>query len=430
MLVIKHEAPHITFGPGALRGRVTVAGDKSISHRALMIASLARGRSEIRNLNRGADVAATRDAMVAFGASIHEQDGVVYVGGGNLRSPEETIDARNSGTTVRMLMGLVAGSGLRARFDGDSSLRRRPMERIAAPLRAMGAQVITIDGRLPAIVEGISHPSGGTFNLPLPSAQVKSAILLAHVHATSAVRITGDLFSRDHTERMLRLFGAKIEWDGREITYNPSPLHAMPLTVPSDLSAAAFFLVGAAITPGSDLVIERVGYNPSRTGIIDALKSMGADLTVENQQEIDGEPVADLHIRGSKLHGVEIDGDHVVRAIDEVPVIAVAAACAEGTTIIRGASDLRAKESDRLKTMAALLSACGVAVEEYPDGLKITGGGSRPPTQIIETHDDHRIAMAAATLAAAIGPIEIDNARAVDVSFPGFAALWKSMQTT
>ena len=428
MHVIHHEAPHVTFEPGALRGRITVAGDKSISHRALMIAALARGRSEIRNLNRGADVAATRDAIVALGASVHEQDGVVYVGGGNLRSPEETIDARNSGTTARLLMGLVAGSGLRARFDGDASLRRRPMERIAAPLRAMGAQVITIDGRLPAIVEGVTRPGGGTFNLPLPSAQVKSAILLAHVQATSAVRITGDLYSRDHTERMLRLFGGKIEWNGREVTYHPSPLQAAALRVPSDLSAAAFFLVGAAITPGSDLVIERVGYNPSRTGIIDVLQSMGADLTVEHTQEVDGEPVADLHIRGSKLHGVTIEGDLVVRAIDEVPAIAVAAACAEGTTVIRGAGDLRAKESDRLKTVAELLTLCGVSVEELPDGLRIEGGGARPAGQVLLTHDDHRIAMVAATLASVAGPLEIDNARVADVSFPGFAALWKSTQ--
>ncbi len=426
---MKHDTPHQTFQPGVLRGRVTVAGDKSISHRALMIAALARGRSEIRNLNRGADVAATRDAIVALGASVHEVDGVVYVSGGKLRSPEETIDARNSGTTVRLLMGLVAGSGLRARFDGDASLRRRPMERIAAPLRAMGAQVTTIEGRLPAVVEGVLRPSGGTFNLPLPSAQVKSSILLAHVSATSAVRITGDLYSRDHTERMLRLFGAKIEWNGREVTYHPSPLQAATLTVPSDLSAAAFFLVGAAITPGSDLVLERVGYNPSRTGVIDALKSMGADLTIENQQEIDGEPVADLHIRSSKLHGVTIEGDQVVRAIDEVPVLAVAAACAQGTTVIRGAGDLRAKESDRLKTIAELLTNCGIEVEELPDGLRIEGGGARSPQGVIATHDDHRIAMAAATLAAVAGPIEIDNARVVDISFPGFAALWKSVQT-
>jgi len=393
-----------------------------------MIAALARGRSEIRNLNQGADVAATRDAITALGASVHEENGTIFVGGGQLRSPDETIDARNSGTTARLLMGLIAGSGLRARFDGDASLRRRPMERIAAPLRAMGAQVTTSNGRLPALVEGVSRPGGGTFNLPLPSAQVKSAILLAHVYAVSTVRITGDLFSRDHTERMLRLFGAKIEWNGREVTFNPSPLHAQALTVPSDLSAAAFFLVGAAITPGSDLVIEHVGYNPSRTGIIDALRSMGAEISVEHQQEVDGEPVADLHIRSSKLRGVTIEGDLVVRAIDEIPVLAVAAAFAEGTTTIRGAGDLRAKESDRLGAIAELLSACGIAVAEFPDGLTIQGGKASPPRVVIRTHGDHRVAMAAATLAAAAGPLDIDDARIIDVSFPGFWKLWKSRQ--
>ena len=425
----KQDAPHVTFTPGPLRGSITVAGDKSISHRALMIASCAIGTTKIRNLNRGADVAATRDAMVALGAFIHEDENIIHVEGGRLRSPNETIDARNSGTTVRLLMGLVAGSGLRARFDGDLSLRRRPMERIAYPLRAMGAKVTTSDGRLPVVVEGISRPSGGTFHLPLPSAQVKSSILLAHLDATGAVRIKGDLFSRDHTERMLRRFGATIWWDGREVVLEPSLLHATSITVPSDLSAAAFFLVGAAITPGSDILLKHVGLNPSRTGIIDILKSMGAELSIENAEELDGEPVADLRMKASHLQGITIDGELVVRAIDEIPVIAVAAAYAKGTTIIRGAGDLRAKESDRLSAIAEMLKLCNVQVEELNDGLRIEGGGIAVPTTPIRTHDDHRVAMAAATLAAAApGPVKIDDGRVVDISFPGFGALWRSVQ--
>lgn len=393
-----------------------------------MIAGCAIGTSKITNLNLGADVAATRDAMGALGAVIHEENGVVHVEGGRLRSPGEKLDARNSGTTARLLMGLVAGSGLRARFDGDQSLRRRPMERIAYPLRAIGAKVITTEGRLPATVEGVSRPPGGTFHLPLPSAQVKSAILLAHLDATSALRIKGDLFSRDHTERMLKRFGATIWWDGREVVLEPSLLHATSISVPSDLSAAAFFLVGAAIAPGSDLLVERVGLNPSRTGIIDILKAMGAELAIENANNLDGEPVADLRMRFSRLRGTTIDGELVVRAIDEIPVVAIAAAFADGTTVIRGAGDLRAKESDRLSAIAEMLRLACVNVEELPDGLRIEGGGAKTPTEILLTHDDHRVAMAAATLATVVGPVEIDDARVVDISFPGFATLWRSVQ--
>jgi len=419
---------HETYDVGPLRGRIAVTGDKSISHRALMIASAAIGTTKIYNLNRGADVAATRDAMVALGAVIHERDGVLFVEGGRLRNPPETIDARNSGTTARLLMGLVAGNGLHARFDGDASLRRRPMERIANPLRAIGAKVTTTDGHLPITITGIARPSGGTFHLPLPSAQVKSALLLAHLNATGQVRVKGDLFSRDHTERLLRRFGAMITWDGHEVVLQPSLLHATTITVPSDLSAAAFFLVAAAITPGSDLLIERVGCNPSRTGILDILRAMGADITLEREEELDGEPVADVRVRASRLRGTTIEGELVVRAIDEIPSAAVAAAFAEGTTIIRGAGDLRSKESDRLSAIAELLNFCHISVEEFSDGLRIEGGGARPGTGRARTHGDHRIAMAAAVLASVAGPITVDDGRIVDISFPGFSGLWRSVQ--
>ncbi len=420
-------APEV-FGPGPLRGEVRVVGDKSISHRALMFALLARGTSRIEAPNRGADVLATRDAIVQLGATVADEGDAFVVEGGTLRMPERTIDARNSGTTARLLMGLCAGNGVNARFDGDESLRRRPMERVARPLRAMGAMVETHSGRLPATVRGLNTPPGGDFALEIASAQVKSAILLANVKAESRVRVTGDRFSRDHTERMLRHFGRAIAFDGRSIELEPGDLKAQRVRVPADLSGAAFFVTAAAITPGSDLVVRDVGVNPTRTGFLDALVAMGADLTVSNEREVDGEPVADLHVRYRPLSSTRLAGELVVRAIDEVTVLAVAAAHATGTTEIRDAADLRGKESDRLTTIARTLRACGVVVTEYPDGLDIAGGTARQPEHMLATFGDHRIAMAIAALAAPTGPHEIDDRDCIAVSFPDFVARWRAVQ--
>ncbi len=416
------------FGQGALRGEVQVVGDKSISHRALMLALLARGRSRIEAPTRGADVLATRDAIVQLGAAVFDEGDAFVVEGGTLHAPERTIDARNSGTTARLLMGLCAGNGVNARFDGDESLRRRPMERVARPLRAMGATVETHSGRLPAAVRGLSAPPGGDFALEIASAQVKSAILLANVNAGSRVRVTGDRFSRDHTERMLRHFGRSIAFDGRTIELEPGELAPRRVRVPADLSGAAFFVTAAAITPGSDLIVRDVGVNPTRTGFLDALVAMGADLTVSNERDVDGEPVADLHVRYRPLTATRLDGELVVRAIDEVTVLAVAAAHATGTTEIRDAADLRGKESDRLTTIARTLRACGVAVTEHADGLDIAGGTARPPEYALQTFGDHRIAMAIAALAAPAGPHEIDDRDCIAVSFPDFVARWRAVQ--
>ncbi len=412
-----------------MRGDVRVAGDKSISHRALMIAAATAGRSTVAAPNRGEDVLATRDAVIALGATVDDDGGdTIAVTGGTLRNPPGTIDARNSGTTTRLLMGLCAGAGLYARFDGDASLRRRPMERVARPLRALGAEVTTNGGRLPASVRGILTPAGGDFALEIASAQVKSAILFANLSARGPVRITGDRNSRDHTERLLQRFGRTIRFDGRTIELEPGTLVAQDVRVPADLSGAAFFLAGAAITPGSDVRLTEVGVNATRTGILDALLAMGADLQVENPRELDGEPVADIHVRYRPLTATALAGELVVRAIDEIPILAVIAAHAQGTTRIRDAADLRGKESDRLTTVTETLRACGIAVEEFPDGLNITGGGARPPGRTLRTYEDHRIAMAIAALAAPTGPHPIDDAHCIAVSFPDFVPLWEASQ--
>ncbi len=417
------------FDAGPVRGELRVVGDKSISHRALMLALLADGTSTIEAPNRGADVLATRDAIVQLGASVRDDGDAFVVQGGALRNPEHTIDARNSGTTARLLMGLCAGNGLSARFDGDESLRRRPMERVARPLRAMGAKVETHGGRLPASVHGFATPAGGDFALEIASAQVKSAILLANLNAHGRVRVTGDRFSRDHTERMLRHFGRTIDFDGRTIELEPGTLTARRVRVPADLSGAAFFVTAAAITPGSDLTVREVGVNPTRTGFIDALCAMGADLTLSNARDLDGEPVADLRVRYRPLAATRLDGELVGRAIDEVTILAVAAAHATGTTEIRDAADLRGKESDRLTTIAQTLRACGVTIAEHPDGLDIAGGTARRPDRVLRTFGDHRIAMAIAALAAPSGPHQIDDRECIAVSFPDFVGRWRAVQT-
>ena len=405
-----------------------VAGDKSISHRALMLAAATAGTSQISQSNRGEDVLATRDAIVALGAEVEDRGETVVVTGGKLHDPHGMIDARNSGTTARLLMGLCAGRGITARFDGDASLRRRPMERVARPLRALGAEIATNAGRLPASVVGIRSPNGGEFALEIASAQVKSAILLANLDARTTVRVTGDRHSRDHTERLLRRFGREIRFDGETIELEPGTLAPRDVRVPADLSGAAFFLAAAAITPGSDVLLREVGVNPTRTGVIDALRAMGADIDLSNERDLDGEPVADIRVRYRPLHSTTLDGDIIVRAIDEITILAVTAAHATGTTYIRDAADLRGKESDRLTTITETLRACGVAVTEQSDGLDITGGGAHAPERTLLTHADHRIAMAIAVLAAPTGPHEIDDEGCIAVSFPDFAPLWSGAQ--
>ncbi len=393
-----------------------------------MLAALAPGTSTIELSNRGEDVLATRDAVVALGARADERGTSILVEGGRLHDPTATIDARNSGTTSRLLLGICAGHGLSARFDGDESLRRRPMERIARPLRAIGASVQTSAGGLPATVRGVRNPPGGEFELEVPSAQLKSAILLANLDATGPVRISGDRNSRDHTERMLRHLGRDIEFDGRTIELRPGGLKPGRIRVPADLSGAAFFIVAAAITPGSDLLLRDVGLNATRTGFLDAMLAMNADIEVSNERELDGEPRADLRVRHRSLRAITIDGDLVVRAIDEIPILAVAAAHAAGTTHVRDAAELRVKESDRLAAIAETLRACGITVAEHPGGLDVAGGKARLPTTTLPSYGDHRIAMAIAALAAPTGSHAIDDPRCIAVSFPDFLETWEAAQ--
>jgi len=423
-----------TFGRGALRGRVRVPGDKSISHRALLFGAVSRGTTVISNANRGADVRATREALAAMGIRIQHWAGrdngaTLVVTGGTLQDPVQVIDCLNSGSTARMLMGLIAGAGIRATFTGDESLRRRPMERVAVPLRTIGAQIETTGGRLPATIVGVRNPPGATFALSVPSAQVKSAILLAHLNASGPVHITGDQFSRDHTERMLQRFGASVEWNGETVTFEPRPLIGTEIEVPGDISAAAFFFVAAAITPGSDLTVERIGVNPTRTGIVDALRAMGANISYENEIEVGGEPIADVRVIASALEGTSIEGALVSRMIDELPVFGVAAAFARSRSVVSGAQELRQKESDRIATLADLLRVVGANIEERPDGFAIEPAVLHEATAPVASAGDHRIAMSAAVLAAGTGNIVVDDATPIAISFPDFQEIWNKAQS-
>lgn len=412
--------PGATFSPGPLRGEIAVPGDKSISHRALIVATRCRGTSRLTNLNAGRDVSATRGALAAMGATI-AQDGTQWVvTGGPLQTPQATIDCMNSGTTARLLMGVTAGANLTAAFDGDDSLRGRPMEPVAAQLRAFGARVESSAGRLPVTVHGTADPQTRDFILVAPSAQVKSALLLCGAFADCRISISGDRGSRDHTERMLAGLGASIEFDATHVTYEPSALCAADLRIPGDLSAAAFFIVAATITQGSDITIRDVGVNPTRMGLIEVLGQMGADIRLSNPRTWTGEPVADISVRSAPLRGVSVGPDAALRAIDEIPVLSIAAARADGPTRITGIEDLRNKESDRVQAIERLLASVDVSVEVLPNGITIAGGGETAARGPVQTQGDHRTAMAAAALAAAAGPLTIDDADGIGVSFPGF----------
>lgn len=368
------------------------------------------------NLNPGNDVRATQLALEQLGYP------------GQLHDPSGPIDCMNSGTTARLLMGVCAGANLRATFVGDASLSKRPMEPVAAQLRAFGAKIETTNGFLPAHLEGTSQPQTRRFILISPSAQVKSALLLCGVFGKTKVSVLGDRNSRDHTERMLQTFGANITSDGREVAYEPGPLAASDIYVPGDFSAAAFFIVAATITAGSDITIKDVGVNPTRTGLLDALLAMGARIELSNPRTIGGEPVADVHVVAAKLQGTTVGADLALRAIDEILVLSVAAAQAAGPTKITGIGDLRNKESDRVAAIARILDAVDVSVDVVPNGIEIAGGPGRSGNDTILTHGDHRTAMSVAALAAAAGPLTIDDSSGIDVSFPGFANILAKAQ--
>ena len=406
-----------------LRGEITVPGDKSISHRAVMLGALASGTTHITGFLMGEDCLSTIDCFRKMGVSIDVSDKEVVVEGVGLHgltAPKSELYTGNSGTTTRLLSGILAGQSFTSTMNGDASIQKRPMGRVMKPLREMGA---SIEGRDDNFCPLTMHPSelhGIEYRLPVASAQLKSAILLAGLYAEGQTTVIEPAPSRDHTERMFRALGVEIETNGNVITLEPpEDLHAVDIAVPADISSAAFFLVAGAIVPGSELTIRNVGVNPTRTGILDVLRSMGADITESNFRD-DAEPVCDLTVRHSRLHGTEIGGAIIPRLIDELPVIAVAAAFAEGETVIRDAQELKVKESNRIAAMVAELTKAGVDVEETDDGMIIRGGNPVHGGQI-NSYLDHRIAMAFAIAAlSADGDTIIHDSQCVDVSYPEF----------
>ncbi len=421
-----------------LKGRLRVPGDKSISHRALMFAGLAVGRSRITGLLEGEDVLATAAAMRQLGAQIERsEDGTWTVHGagvGSLVEPHAALDMGNSGTSTRLMMGLLASHGITATFVGDASLSGRPMNRVIDPLSQMGASFeASAGGTLPCMLRGASPAVPITYRLPVASAQVKSAVLLAGLNTPGITRVVEPVATRDHTERMLTGFGANLEIgeeNGERVIaiHGEADLKPMDVDVPGDPSSAAFFLVAASIVPDSDLVVENIGLNPTRAGIVTVLRQMGADIEEQNRREVGGEPVADLRVRHAALEGIEVDPAIVPSMVDEFPVLFVAAALAQGTTRTSGLDELRVKESDRIAVMAAALTAAGVRVEEHEDGLTIHGTGGEPlrgtSNARVKTHLDHRIAMsmAVAGLASSSG-VEVDDTAPIATSFPTFMDL-------
>ena len=419
--------------PGnALRGRLRVPGDKSISHRAIILAALADGVTEITGFLEGADSLATLSAFRAMGVSAEgPSDGRVVVHGvglHGLQSAPAALNLGNSGTSMRLLAGLLAGQRFASALIGDLSLSQRPMRRVTEPLVQMGARIDTTRaGTAPLRIFPVPGLHGIEYAMPVASAQVKSSLLLAGLYADGVTCVTEPAPTRDHTERMLGAFGWPVRREGSRVcVQGGGRLTAVPIAVPADMSSAAFFLVGASIAPGSELVLEQVGMNPTRIGVLNILRAMGADIVVEHERELGGEPVADLRVRAAALKGIRIPEQQVPLAIDEFPALFIAAACAEGETLLSGAAELRVKESDRIQVMADGLATLGVDVEPRPDGVRITGrgaagllGGGR-----VASRGDHRIAMAFAMAALrATAPIVIDDCDNVMTSFPGFAAM-------
>jgi 3-phosphoshikimate 1-carboxyvinyltransferase len=418
-----------------LAGEARVPGDKSISHRALMFGALAVGTTDITGLLEGEDVLRTAAAMRALGAEVADLGGghwrVAGRGIGGLVEPADVLDMGNSGTAARLLCGLLAGHPIFAVMTGDASLRSRPMRRVTEPLSATGARFATREGgRLPLAVEGAADPLPLDYTVPVPSAQVKSALLLAGLCARGTTRVVEPEATRDHTENMLRHFGAEVEvapeGAGRVIELAGQPeLVAAPVVVPSDPSSAAFPAAAALLVPGSAVTLRAVGMNPLRAGFFATLAEMGADIARENERLEGGEPVADLVIRASALRAVDVPAGRAPSMIDEYPILAAVAASARGTTRMRGLKELRVKESDRLAATAAMLAANGVRVEVEGDDMVVHGTGGPPPGGgAVVTHMDHRIAMSALVLGlSARAPVRVDDAAFIETSFPGFAAL-------
>jgi 3-phosphoshikimate 1-carboxyvinyltransferase len=418
--------PGFVAGPGGrVSGEIRVPGDKSISHRAVMMGAIASGRTEIHGFLDGEDCIATLAAFRAMGVHIERPGAtqVVLQGAGmrGLRAPSAALDLGNSGTGMRLLAGLLCGQSFDSTLTGDASLMRRPMERVAAPLRRMGADVRTRDGRPPLVIAGNRRLHGCAHHLDVPSAQVKSAILLAGLYADGRTMVSEPQPSRDHTERMLGAFGVQVTRDDATVSLDgPAALAATRIDVPGDFSSAAFFIVAGLIAGAAPLLIRGVGVNPTRTGLLDILRLMGADIRLHQASSQAGEAVADIEVRPGELRGIVVPHELVASAIDEFPVLFAAAAVAEGETLVTGAAELRVKESDRIAVMAEGLAALGVAVEALPDGIRIRGGPVHGG--VVESRGDHRVAMSFAVLAArASAPVIIRDVQNVATSFPAFA---------
>ena len=423
---------------GALSGVARVPGDKSVSHRSLMIGAVAVGETLIEGLLEGEDVLRTAEAMRRLGAGAVRRDGCWHVHGrgvGGLQEPDDVLDLGNAGTGARLLMGLLATHRLAAFLTGDASLRGRPMARVVKPLQEMGARFVSRDGcRLPLAIIGAAEPLPISYRLPVASAQVKSAVLLAGLNTPGETTVIEPEPTRDHTELMLRHFGVEVRVEmteeGRRTTIVGQPeIGGRRINVPADPSSTAFPLVAAAVLTGSDISLEHVGINPHRIGLIQTLLEMGADVSLSGQRQEAGEPVADIRVRARRLVGVEVPATRTPSMIDEYPILAVAAACANGTTVMRGLGELRIKESDRLAAMATGLRACGISVEDDAESLTVAGTGARPRGGArIAANLDHRIAMAFLVLGmVAEQPVEIDDGSPIDTSFPGFVTLMNGL---
>lgn len=413
---------------GKVSGHFRVPGDKSISHRSIMLGSIAEGITEVKGFLEGEDALATLQAFRDMGVKIEgPNNGAVKIHGvglQGLRAPEKPLDVGNAGTAMRLLMGFLAGQKFTYTLVGDASLTKRPMNRVANPLREMGVEVETApEGRPPVTVKANGHVDAIHYVMPMASAQVKSCVLLAGLYANGETSTIEPAPTRDHTERMLRGFGYDVKTEGNKASLvGGGKLTATNIDVPADISSAAFYMVAASIAPGSDITLEHVGINPTRDGIISILRLMGADISLSNERQVGGEPVADIRVRYALLKGIAIPEEFVPLAIDEFPVLFVAAACAEGKTILTGAGELRVKESDRIQVMADGLQNLGVNAIPTPDGMIIEGGEIGGGE--VETHDDHRIAMSF-TMAAlrSTGVITVNNCSHVATSFPGFVDL-------
>ncbi len=413
---------------GEIRGTIRVPGDKSISHRVVMLGALAKGITQISGCLEAEDTLSTMAAFKAMGVSIEKnsQGQIIIHGVGlhGLQAPAEPLYIGNSGTTMRLMAGLMAGQEFSVEMGGDESLLQRPMTRVTKPLTTMGARVLVSEnGTPPLIILGKQSLQGINYDMPIASAQVKSCLLLAGMYASGKTCVIEPSPTRDHTERLLLGFGYLVNREGNKVCLKGGgQLYGKSIDVPADISSAAFFIVAACIAKNSEILLEHVGVNPTRTGVIDILQRMGANIELYNQREVNGEPIADIRVRSSNLHGVNISKEQVPLAIDEFPILFIAAACAEGETVLTGAEELRVKESDRIQVMADGLQKLGIDAEPKPDGIVIQGGKIRGG--VINSHGDHRIAMSFAVAALrANGTINIEDCDNVATSLPNFVNL-------